>query len=192
MRIVGKHVVLRGEPGNGDDDDMFRWLNMEEWAYYDHPDRPFEPMTHEEFERRTRLPDSGEASGTGRIWQRLQIDTVAGEHVGWINCYELDTAMGSTRVGICLAEQENWGKGYGTEALRLLLDYLFAEMGLQEVRMNTWTGNVRMIRCALKAGFEEVYRSPHRAAISIRGEPLERIDLAISRGRWVYKNQGLD
>lgn len=187
MRISGEHVVLRDEPEAGDREDMFGWLNMEEWAYYDHPDQPFEHVTREEYEERLR---SGEAGGRSRVWRRLEIDKSDGEHIGWINCYERDETEGSTRVGICLPYATNWGKGYGTEALGLLLEYLFAGMGLEEVRMNTWTGNVRMIRAALRAGFEETSRSPHRAAVSIRGEPLERIDLAVSRLRWQSQIQG--
>lgn len=181
MRIAGRKVTLRDEPRDGDDEDMFQWLNMQEWAYYDHPDRPFEPVTREVFEEKLEQRESG---GTGKVWQKLQIDAAGGKHIGWINCYEYDPAVGSTRVGLCLADEVNWGRGLGTEALRLLLGYLFVDRGLHEAWMNTWTGNVRMIGAALKVGFEEVSRSPHRAAVSVRGEPLERIDLAISWSRW--------
>jgi len=181
MRLTGKRVILRDEPMSGDDEDMFRWLNMEEWAYYDHPDRPFEPVTREKFDERLKRRDSGVK---GRVWKALQIDLAGGEHIGWMNCYDRDEAVGTTRVGICLPQDANRGRGLGTEALTLLLGYLFAEKGFSEVRLNTWPGNAAMIRSALKAGFEEVSRSPHRAPVSIRGEPLERIDLAISRSRW--------
>ncbi|MGD9140976.1 MAG: GNAT family N-acetyltransferase [bacterium] len=181
MFVKGRQIVLRDEPRGGDDEDMFRWFNMEEWAYYDHPDRPFEPVTREAFE--DRLKARG-ADKTGGLWQRFQIDTLSGKHIGWINCYEYDAAVCSVRVGICVAEPADRGKGYGTEALRLIVDHLFVDKGLHEIRMNTWTGNKRMIRCAVSAGFEEVSRSPHRASLSVRGEALERIDFAIARGRW--------
>jgi RimJ/RimL family protein N-acetyltransferase len=85
---------------------------------------------------------------------------------------------------MCLPLAEHRGIGLGTEALGLLLDYLFEDKSLREVRITTWTGNAPMIRCALKAGFREVSRSPHRAAVSVRGEPLERIDLTISWSEW--------
>jgi RimJ/RimL family protein N-acetyltransferase len=181
MRLSGRHVVLRDEPGAGDDDDMFRWLNMEDWAYFDHPDRAFEPISREDYDGRLRRRESGAASS---VWKRLQIDTTEGEHIGWINCYEYDEAIACTRVGICVPCPGDRGKGRGTEALGLLLRHLFEDLALHEVRLNTWTGNTAMVRCALKAGFEEVSRSPHRAPVSVRGEPLERIDLAISWSRW--------
>jgi RimJ/RimL family protein N-acetyltransferase len=181
IRLSGEHVVLRDERRSGDDEDMYRWLNMEEWAYFDHPDRPSEPVTREDFELRLKKREAG---GTGRIWQTWQIDRSNGEHIGWANCYEFDPAAASVRLGICLPHGEHRGRGLGTEALGLLLDHLFNDKSLREVRMTTWTGNAPMIRCALKAGLREVSRSPHRAAVSVRGEPLERIDLAISWSEW--------
>ncbi len=54
-------------------------------------------------------------------------------------------------MGICLPEEETWGKGYGTEAVCLLVDHLFDELELQEIRTATWTGNKRMMRCAEKS-----------------------------------------
>lgn len=181
MRLVGTHVVLRDDQSDTDNEDMFRWLNMEEWAYFDHPDRPFEPVTREDFERRLRKRELG---GSGGIWQTFQIDGSNGKHIGWANCYDLDPATASTRVGMCLPLEAHRGRGLGTEALGLLLGYLFGDKNLREVRVTTWTGNAPMIRCALKAGLREVSRSPHRAAVSVRGEPLERIDMAISWSEW--------
>lgn len=184
MEIRGARIVLRDEKRDTDDEDFFRWLNLEEWNYYDEPDRPFKGIGREEFEarleeqrRRPRKPLPGSHS-----WQ---IDTVGAQHIGWINCYHLDEKAKRAYVGICLPEEETWGRGYGTEAVRLLLDYLLGEMGLEEVRTATWTGNTRMRRCAEKGGFREIERVPHRAEYSVRGEPLERIEFAISRGEWL-------
>jgi len=66
-------------------------------------------------------------------------------------------------------------------------DYLFREMGLNEVRTQTWTGNRRMIRVAEKCGFRSTGLSPHRAALSVRGEPLEFIHFLLSRVDWLVR-----
>jgi hypothetical protein len=34
MRIVGARIVLRDEPKETDNEDYFRWRNLEEWEYY--------------------------------------------------------------------------------------------------------------------------------------------------------------
>lgn len=184
MRISGKRIVLRDERGESDAEDFFRWLNMEEWKYYDEPDKPFEGISREAFETRQqeRRERSGNPSPDTYGWH---VDTVHGRHIGWVNYYHLDKQAKRAYVGICLPEEETWGRGYGTEALSLLIDYLFKEMGLEEVRAATWSGNRRMMRCAVKSGLKEVARTAHRAEYSVRGEPLERVEFAISRGEWL-------
>ncbi len=189
MRITGTRVVLREERRDSDDEDLFRWLNLEEWNYYDEPDKPFTGISRDEFDKRLeeRRRRHRNPSADSRTWQ---IDTAEGRHIGWINYYHLDEQTKRAHVGICLPEEETWGRGYGTEAVRLLVDHLFHEMGLQEVRAATWTGNTRKIRCAEKCGFTEMARMPHRAEYSVRGEPLERVDFAISYEDWSAQGDG--
>ena len=58
-------------------------------------------------------------------------------------------------VGIC--EPDVWGKGIGTNTLRAFINYYF-ENGLDEIYTQTWSGNIRMLRCAKKLGFVECDR----------------------------------
>lgn len=184
MRILGKRVVLRDERRDTDDEDLFRWLNLEEWNYYDEPDKPFKGISREESQKRLedRRRRSGKPSPNSHTWQ---IDTVEGQHIGWVNYYHLDEQAKWAYVGICLPEEEMWGKGYGPEAVSLLVGHLLGEMELEEVRTATWTGNRRMVRCAEKCGFKEVTRTPYEAEYSVRGEALERIEFSISRREWL-------
>lgn len=183
MSIVGKRVALRNEPRDSDADDLFRWCNLEEWNYYDEPDRPFQAITREQFDLWHRHPRP-DVPGY-RCWQ---VDTLQGQHLGWVNCYQLDEQAGSIYVGIDLPESDTWGKGYGTEALHLWIDYLFRQIPLQTIYVKTWTGNHRMRRIAHKCGLREVSRSVHRAEFSIRGEPLEFVEYAVSCSEWVARS----
>lgn len=173
--MVGRRVLLRDEIQEKDYGDFFRWRNLEEWNYNDEPDKPFKPVTLEEFESWRRRPKSMPSGA-----HRWQIDTLEGKHIGWVVYYQLDEQAGCAYVGIDLPEPETWGQGFGTEAVRLVVDYLFREMGLQSVKLKTWTGNRRMRRVAEKVGFKEFGRSPHRAPFSVRGEPLEFVEYAMS------------
>ena len=184
MAIIGKHVILRDERQDTDDEDLFRWLNLEEWLYYDSPCMYFEPVSRGEFARRRRRRPEKPAAGT-RSWE---IDTIEGKHIGSTRYYRLNEQEGHAYLGISLPEASNWGKGYGTEALRLLIGYLLSEMALKELRAATWTGNRRMVRCAEKCGFKEVGRTPHREKLSIRGESLERVEFSITRLEWLALN----
>jgi len=182
VKIEGQRVVLRDDRRDSDSDDFFRWLNMEEWLYYDQPDRPFQPVSREAFDEiAKKQAEAASSSRQGRAWA---IDTVDGQHIGWVNSYDWDEEEQSAFIGICIPEEETWGKGYGTEAVSLFLSFLFDALGLKTIRTATWTGNGRMVRCAQKAGFTNHEIMPHRSSVSVRGEPLERIEFSLSRAEW--------
>ena len=192
MKIKGQRVILSDEPRDSSSDDFFRWFNMEEWQYYDEPDQPFQPISREEFDKRAKknLEEFDErAKDKSRPNPGYHIDTVDGQHLGWVIIYKWDQEEKSTFIGICIPEEENWGKGYGTEAVRIFLNFLFDSYGLHTIRTATWTGNKRMVRCAQKAGFTNQKIMPHRASISVRGEPLERIEFSLSRAEWFKTNR---
>jgi RimJ/RimL family protein N-acetyltransferase len=186
LKIKGQRIILRrDDPRDSDHDNLFRWLNMEEWKYYDQPDQPFQPISREGFDKQMKKQSDHPSSSSKGWW----IDTVEGQLIGSINYYNWDQEEGSASIGICIPEEENWGKGYGTEALRLFLDFLFDSLGLDTVRTATWTGNKRMVRCAQKAGFTNHVTMPHRSSVSVRGESLERIEFSLSRAEWHEANR---
>ena len=188
MRMVGKRIVLRDEPKASDAEDYFRWRNLEEWEYYDEPWTPFGgKVSREEYERRRRKQQRRprRPSVTSHRWE---IDTLGGRHVGWVVYYCLDKEAKRAEIGVALPEEDAWGRGYGTEAVCLLVDHLFQAMGLAEVRAGTWTGNRRMMRVAAKCGFQEVARTPHEARFTVRGEPLVMARFTITRAEWLAKN----
>ena len=67
------------------------------------------------------------------------------EIVNWIH--------GEAFVGIGIGDRQDWGKGYGTEAMQLLLRYAFHELNLHRVTLNVFDYNLRAIRSYEKAGF---------------------------------------
>ena len=60
-------------------------------------------------------------------------------------------------VGIDICEPDMRGIGIGTNALRAFMNYYF-ENGENELYTQTWSDNVRMIRCAEKLRFTECDR----------------------------------
>jgi RimJ/RimL family protein N-acetyltransferase len=68
----------------------------------------------------------------------------------------------TAELGMGIGEHDCWGKGYGTEATRLLLDYAFHALALHSVLLRVFSYNERAIRAYLRAGFREIGR--HRQA----------------------------
>jgi RimJ/RimL family protein N-acetyltransferase len=66
---------------------------------------------------------------------------------------DLDRFNGSAQVGIFIGESDEWGKGYGTDAVRALVDFGFAELRLERIWLEVGTENPRAKRSYEKAGF---------------------------------------
>ena len=64
----------------------------------------------------------------------------------------------TAEVGIFIGAEENRSKGYGTEALKLLLDYGFNYLNLHSIMLCVMSFNERAIACYKKVGFKEAGR----------------------------------
>ena len=70
----------------------------------------------------------------------------------------IDHRNRSAVFGILIGEPSARGRGYGTEATRLVLDYAFTALGLHSVLLTCAAYNLAGQRAYAKAGFREVGR----------------------------------
>ena len=61
----------------------------------------------------------------------------------------------SAEVGIFLGEKEYWSQGYGTEAMRLMLNFGFEDLNLHRIWLRVLESNHRARKSYLKSGFIE-------------------------------------
>lgn len=73
--------------------------------------------------------------------------------IGEVMLADIDRVNGSAQVGIFIGEPAEWGKGYGTDAVRAVVDFGFAELRLERIWLEVWTENPRAQRSYEKAGF---------------------------------------
>ena len=78
--------------------------------------------------------------------------------IGNISLFEIDNISRKATVGLFIGEKENRGKGYGTEALRLILNYGFKMLNLHNIMLLVHSDNEQGIACYKKAGFREFGR----------------------------------
>jgi RimJ/RimL family protein N-acetyltransferase len=78
--------------------------------------------------------------------------------IGNTGLHGVDYRNRSAIFGILIGEPECRGKGYGTEATRLMLDYAFAALGLHNVMLTVFEFNPAGIKAYQKAGFKEIGR----------------------------------
>lgn len=128
-----------------------RWMNdFETTRFLDYQPRP---MT---LEQETAWFE-GTASGNGEITFTIY-ELSTGRPIGNCGLHNLDLRNRRAELGILIGEPEARGKGYGTEAMRLLADFGFTALGLQSLMLWTYEYNIAGQRCYAKAGFREMGR----------------------------------
>jgi RimJ/RimL family protein N-acetyltransferase len=83
----------------------------------------------------------------------------------------LDHLNQTGEIGIIIGNKDYWNKGYGTEAIILLLDYGFKALNLHNISLWTNSFNKRAIKCYEKVGFKRI---GNRREALLRGK--ERYD----------------
>lgn len=80
------------------------------------------------------------------------VEKASGRHIGNIKV-GINSLHRFGSVGIIIGEKDCWGKGYATEAVRLLRDYAFAELKMEKLCAGCYDGNLGSVRAFEKAGF---------------------------------------
>lgn len=78
------------------------------------------------------------------------------EVIGNISLNNTDLINRTATLGIMIGEAENRSKGYGTEAIKLLLDFAFNYLNLNSVYLTYLDCNERARKCYEKVGFKEI------------------------------------
>jgi len=91
------------------------------------------------------------------------------------NCgfMNLDNYNRTAEAGIFIGEKESWGKGFGTEALSLLIGYGVDYLNLRTVFLRVNDFNERARRSYEKIGFREIGR--RRKCILMEGREYDQI-----------------
>lgn len=93
--------------------------------------------------------------------------------IGITGLREIEPLQRSAEFVIFIGEQDCWGKGYGTETARLLLDYGFTDLGLHNIMLKVFGFNERGINAYRRAGFREIGHRRH--AFRLAGESFDVI-----------------
>jgi len=93
--------------------------------------------------------------GKGRVFA---VETLEGKHIGNCCYYNMEWDRREAEVGILIGDPAYWDGGYGTDAVRALVDHVFRREGLKKVYLHTLVWNTRAQKCFQKCGFVECKR----------------------------------
>lgn len=78
--------------------------------------------------------------------------------IGNCGLHDIDYENGTALFGIFIGDKSYWGKGYGKEATRLIIDYAFNILNLDNVMLKVYSFNRRAFELYKKIGFKEFGR----------------------------------
>ncbi|MER6947205.1 GNAT family protein [Nonomuraea sp. NPDC000554] len=126
----------------------------------------------------------------GEHADRLDLAIIADdEYVGEIVINELDAHNLACNLRIALIGARAFGKGYGTEAITLVLDHVFAATPLHRVSLEVYAFNERARHVYKKVGFVE--EGVHRDALLWDGEWHDAVTMAVLRTDWQSRSESL-
>jgi len=99
--------------------------------------------------------------------------------VGTVTLRNIDHRHGIAELGIAIGDKEAWGRGYGSEAVRLMADYGVALLGLHTVYLWHASFNPRGHHAYLKAGFRECGRI--HGGLLVDGQRYDRVLMEATR-----------
>ena len=102
--------------------------------------------------------------------------------IGSISIHNIDHLNRNAYIGIFIGEEEHRGKGYGAEAVRLLLEYGFRTLNLHSIMLTVHADNHAGIACYKKVGFQEVGRLPE--CLFKDGQYVDKLYMCILEGEF--------
>jgi RimJ/RimL family protein N-acetyltransferase len=108
---------------------------------------------------------------------------VRGKLIGSIGLHRINWVDRTATTGTLIGEKKYRGKGYGTEAKMLLLDYAFNRLGLVKINSSVLAFNKRSLAYALKCGYQK--EGVRRSEVFRFGKRWDKIMLGVTRRDWL-------
>ncbi|NUP69325.1 MAG: GNAT family N-acetyltransferase [Nonomuraea sp.] len=126
----------------------------------------------------------------GEHADRLDLAIMAdGTYVGEVVLNELDRHNLSCNLRIALIGSRVFGKGYGTEAIELVLDHAFTTTPLHRISLGVFSFNERARHVYKKVGFVE--EGVERDSLLWEGEWYDSVMMSVLRPEWRTRSREL-
>jgi len=180
---TGKQVVLRDRHP----DDVDRWIHWQAHGIWREWDAPWESLRlSTDSERLERIRQSFLEvcrEEPPQLREESVISLPNGMPLGTVRrYYQTRDFADAWWLGITIGENDQIGKGYGTEALALWIDYLFTHSPVHRLGLVTYSFNKRMVRVAEKVGFTR--EGTDREVVNWRDQWVDRVHFGMLRSEW--------
>ena len=170
-KIIGDRIYL--SPKGVSDDEITKFTEwMNDFQITDYTGRSSQIMTWQnEKEYLENATKNNDNKGFNII------DLKSDKLIGTVGLAHFNYIARSAVLGIFIGDSDFRNNGYGTEAIRLLLEYGFKYLNLHSIRLDLLSINERAHKCYLKCGFKDTGCS--REAIFLNGKYYDRLHMDI-------------
>lgn len=102
--------------------------------------------------------------------------------IGNISFGDVDLIHRNAMLQIFIGDEENRGKGYGKEAIKLLLEYGFNNLNLNNIMLNVYSFNKRAIKVYESLGFKK-FGTRHKSHY-FKGQFYDEIQMEILKDEY--------
>lgn len=128
-----------------DSPSLWQWINDRELVLFNSSYRPVSQAEHDTWFESIRKRSDVFIFGI-RLWETDQL-------IGSCQLHSINSISRSAELQIRLGVSAERGKGYGTEAVNLLLQFAFSDLNLHRVYLHVFATNPRAIQVYEKCGF---------------------------------------
>lgn len=172
MPLTGTSVQLRAIE-RSDAPKFYAWINDREVTEHLGIVYPLSLSSEEEWAENA-------AKRNSYLDSQFAIEVLAtGEHIGNCGIHRGNIEQRSCEVGIVIGVKEQWGKGYGADALRTLVTFAFRQLNMRRVMLFVDENHPGAITSYERVGFQIEGRS--RAAHWSRGRAVDFLAMSILR-----------
>lgn len=176
--LLGRLCYL--SPLNMEDADQYtEWLNDLELTL--HLGMRILPLTREKEREMLERIQKDEHSHVFGI-----VDRKTDRLIGNCGLHNVDPVHRSAEFGIFVGDKAFWNRGYGEDATRLMLDYGFNLLNLNNIMLSVLDFNQRAIRCYEKCGFQTIGRRRQCRAQGARVFDLIFMDILAAEFQSIY------
>lgn len=176
--LKGRKVSLRPLRKITDFESCLRWINDYEVNQYLAVYLPMSEQKEEEwFDRTSRSSDN--------IVFAIEVpDAMNGDIlIGLIGLHRINWKDRTAVTGTLIGEKEYWGKGYGTDAKMILLDYAFNTLNLHKICSSTVEFNKRSLQYNLHCGYK--LEGIERKQVFKKGRYWDKYILGVFKKDWL-------
>jgi RimJ/RimL family protein N-acetyltransferase len=102
--------------------------------------------------------------------------------IGYAGITSISTINRAGEYYLFIGDKQSWGKGYGTAATRMIVNYGFLSLNLNRIMLTVFASNMGALKVYTKAGFKE--EGIMRQACYREGAYHDSVIMSILRPEW--------